>query len=246
MERREFLQKAGLASAATGMVWAAPSVLGASTAFAAGSCVNNASLDWDSSTARLMPAPSTSGTVTGYAVIPASGTSPAIRVNMSVARVGTPGTGSGVYNGVLNQTNGGIPGRQYFIGMANNASGEGYVMTFTFRNSADTAPVNVYNLKFTVADIDRSGASSPGYQDTVSVLPAPTSYVKYSANVTASGTPVDTFTATGGSNVDPSNDYGNVDLTYAGPINQVQVKFLSGTPYGNIQSISISDLTWCY
>ncbi len=37
VDRREFLQKTGVATAAAGAVWAAPSVLGSTTAFAAGS-----------------------------------------------------------------------------------------------------------------------------------------------------------------------------------------------------------------
>lgn len=249
VDRRTFLKYTGVAGAATGVAWVTPSVLGSTSAFAAGSCINHATLDWDSSTARSMPAPSIGGTVSGYASIPASGGSPAIRVNITVTRVGTPGTGSGVYNGVLNQTNGGIPGRQYFVGMANNASNEGYTVQFDFRDSTNTNPVNVYNLAYTVTDIDSAGSTTNGYQDKIVISPTPAtgSYTTHSANVTGAGTTTSPFIAASGSgNVDPSNNYGNVDLTFAGPLNSTSVTFLSGNRLNAIQSISISDLTWCY
>ena len=45
-DRRAFLKKAGVAGAAAGGLWVAPSVLGSSSAFAVGSCVMRDTIDW--------------------------------------------------------------------------------------------------------------------------------------------------------------------------------------------------------
>ena len=243
VDRRRFLKYSGAASAVAGGVWVAPSVLGSSAAFAAGSCINHATLDWDNlGTGGSMPAPSTGGTVTGKAVIPASGSSPAIQVKMTVARINTPGTGAGVYNGILNQQNGGIPGSQYFIGMSNDTANEGYKMTFEFYNTAGTTRINVYQLDFTICDIDRSGTTNNGYQDVITLSPAPTSAVPGSTNVTGSNP----YSATAGDNTLPTSSDGNLHVTYSGPVNTVVVDFTSGNRHGSIQSVSIADLSWCY
>ena len=129
VDRRQFLQKAGVAGTAAGAVWVAPSVLGSSSAFATGSCINQAGLTWTSLGAGT-GASNTGANVVVSANIPASGSSPAIHVRVTIAPVAGPGNGNA--DGV--DTNSPFNGYTSFLklSMTNNAANIGYNVTFDF------------------------------------------------------------------------------------------------------------------
>ena len=250
VDRRQFIQKAGVAGAAAGTLWVAPSVLGSSSAFAAGSCINPAGLVW-STKAVGSGATNTGATVTLTYDIAASGSSPAIHVLVTIAPVGSPGNGnadgvdaSSPFNGFTSY---------YKASMTNNAAQEGYNITFNFYQGTaaggSTTPVNVYKLAFSIFDIDRNNVAA-GFNDQVSLTPG-FSILSQGSEVSGNGTappPAGTpwiGTGTGG----VTNATGTVAVQWpqnTNPVNTVQIQYRSFEILNGVQSIGISDLTWCY
>jgi hypothetical protein len=99
VDRRRFLRYSGAASAVAGGAWAAPSVRGTSTAFAAGSCQHNGALTWSSVTGGTHE-PNKNGTTTFTVQVPGTGGGPTAHVLVTVTAVGAPGTGNGNNGGV--------------------------------------------------------------------------------------------------------------------------------------------------
>jgi hypothetical protein len=250
VDRRQFLQKAGVAGAAAGAVWVAPSVLGSSSAFAAGSCINPAGLVW-STKAVGSGATNTAATVTLAYDIAASGTSPAIHVVVTIAPVGSPGDGnpdgvdaSSPFNGFTSY---------YKASMTNNAAQEGYNITFNFYQGTvaggSTTPVNVYKLAFSIFDIDRNNVAA-GFNDQVSLTPGFT-ILSQGAEVHGNGTaPPPAGTPWIGSGTGGITDSsGTVAVQWpqnTNPVNTVQIQYRSFEILNGVQSIGISNLTWCY
>lgn len=242
-DRRVLLRKGVIGAGAAGALWVAPSVLTLSSAHAAGSCVYSTSLDWDNLNGGSIGAPSTAATVNGFANIPQVGPYGPNRINMSVVRVGTPGGPGTAPNGIQNITLGALPGSHYCIAMTNNAANEGYRMDFTFRNAANTANVSVYNLSFTILDVDQSGTTLNGFQDIITITPAPSSFTKANPPFITGTNP---FQGVSGTNVDPAISDGNLTITFTGPVSSFSIQFTSGNRLNAQQAIGITDLTWCY
>ncbi len=154
VDRRRFLTYSGVASASAAGLWVAPSIIGTSSAFAAGSCVTFGALTWSSVTGGTY-APSTSSTVTFTVQVPGTGGAPDVHVVVTVTPVGTPGTG------LDRRRRRGEPVQRlytsfYKVAMKNNAVAEGYDVSFAFYSgTTGTTPINVYNLAFKIIDIDK-------------------------------------------------------------------------------------------
>ena len=190
IERRAFLQKAGLGAAVAGAAWVAPSVVGFDVAFAGASCAQQDTLNWNDYTSG------SAFTSKNYAVV---GPYAALTVTLSVTTVGTPSAYTGnktVQNGPF----GGVSANYWLLAMQNNAVNEGYDATFTFSRA-------VSNLRFTLLDIDRW---TNLYQDKVWIAGAAFNATKANAQVTGSGTSADPWlgSATGG--VADTSTAGNV------------------------------------
>lgn len=258
------MQKAGIAGVAAGAIWAAPSVLGSSTAFADGSCVYTGALLWSGLTKDSLE-PITNSTVTG--IVPITGVSPApsIRVVITVTPTASrPGAGSG-NNGGVRATVPYPPGTPtpvptglngnasyYAVNMNNGAVNRGYDITFAFQNSTGTLSRNVYNLKFTLYDIDRDIRSGDNnYVDAVTITGTPSG--THGVNVSGSGTNTPNSPWTG-SAVSPAggvtDQTGNVAIAYgvSVPINTTTISYRSNNTVNSnqIQYFGIGDLTWCY
>lgn len=264
VDRRAFMQKAGIAGVAAGAIWAAPSVLGSSTAFADGSCIYKGSLLWSTLT-KGASEPNTSKVVTLVDHLPGYGSVTGVTVTMTVTpSTPNPGAGSGNNGGVRATvpypgTNpGGLDGvaSYYALSMNNGAQNRGYTVTFSFTNTATNAPLNVYNLQFTIIDIDRDTTTTNNYKDAVAISPAPTSTI-LGSNVIGggTGTPGGTGTNpwTGKADAGIENASGDVAITYSGPISTTTITYWSDNSQtgkagtGNdIQYVGVGDLTWCY
>lgn len=272
VDRRAFMQKAGIAGVATAGLWAAPSVLGASTAFADGSLVNCTGLTWGTTPlfanvsggvalSNAATAPLVNNNRVMYARIPAQGTSPAIIVRVTVVPTNpNPGAGSG-NNGGVNATvpypgsnPGGLDGymQYYALNMNNGARNLGYTVTFAFFTSTGGATLgaakSVYNLKFTLYDIDLDSTTNNKYKDSVVLSTAPNS-VSLGTHVTGSGTPLSPWTGSSAANGGVIDQTGNAAVTYTGPIAATSVTYHSDNVTANqnqIQYVGISNLTWCY
>ena len=216
VDRRRFLKYSGAASAAATTLWVAPSVLGTSSAFAAGSCVYSGALVWSNVNGGSGEQPSTNSVVSFTAQVPGSGGGPDIHVVVTVSPVGSPGTGTNGSNGGINATspfNG--YSSFYKVSMTNNVANEGYNVSFAFYSgTTGTTPIDVYNLAFNIIDIDRA-TGNPGFNDRVWLTDG-FSIVSQGSEISGAGTSVNPWigTATGG----VTNDTGTVSVKYAGPV----------------------------
>jgi len=238
MDRRDFLAKAGVGTAAAGALWAVPSVAGFDAAFAGASCARTGIVDWDTYSV---------GTVWASQFFAAAGSHPALTVSTAgpAVQAGTPTAGAD--NGqVAAPTFGGIAERYYILRMTCNAAGEGFNVTFTFSTA-------VWNLRFSILDIDRSDqGGTTGWQDLVWVTqtgagPAFTFTGPGTApnTVTGLGTNGNRWTGNGGTNIPDTSTNGNANLIFAGPVTSVTIRYVSGDRLDVAQRIGISDLTFC-
>lgn len=223
-DRRGFLKKAGIAGAA---VWVAPTLLSATAAHAQGTCQQEI-LDWDDYTALSL---FTSGATTGPNPV---------TVTLGLANVPSPPTTTPQANNgrIVTGPSGGIAGNALFIGQNSQAAGVGQTITFTFSQP-------VYNLSFTVTDIDNA---SNAWFDLLEILTAGYTFAFATPTlVTGTGASgASRFQNTNNNlNLLNSDDRGNVTLTWAGPVSSVQMRYTNGNQFGNSsQLIRISDLTF--
>ncbi len=239
VDRRRFLTYSGVASASAAGLWVAPSIIGTSSAFAAGSCVTFGALTWSSVTGGPY-APSTSSTVTFTVQVPGTGGAPDVHVVVTVTPVGTPGTGSGGVD-VGSPFNG--YSSFYKLAMKNNALAEGYNVTFAFYSgTTGTTPINVYNLAYKIIDIDRIDEHD-AYNDQV-WLTNGFSILSQGSEVTGAGTSTTPWSGTAIDGV--SDDTGTVSIAYAGPVSATTVSYRSSQYFGKSQDVAIGDLSWCY
>jgi len=232
IERRAFLQKAGLGAAVAGAAWVAPSVVGFDVAFAAGSCAVPGTYSF---------ATMTSGNAPTATTLTATGGKPAVTITPSLAST-NGGGGTNNYT-VQNAQVGGQTANSLRLSMDVGASGRGYSVTFTFS-------VAVTNVVFSLFDIDRQNNGGSGFQDTVSLTVTPGSSTwtdtKPGATVvTGNGTSTTPWIGTGNTQVVPSSPDGNVIVTIPGSVTAVTVNYRSGDLWGAAQAIAISNLTFC-
>lgn len=243
IDRRRFLTQAGAAGAAAGAVWVAPSVLGSSTAFAAGSCQVTHQINWTSAT---YPEGSLAwgGNVDSqnFTLTPTIfGTSQSVPydITMTVTKVGTfdqPKAQVDTSNfGTLNNT--------YRLWMqGTSAATFGWDVTFTWPPSNPA-----YRLNLTLTVIDENTASGSEYRDQVYVTPEADDYGGSSKFIGGSGTSVDPWHGKSGV-VDAGSTSGNLGASYSQsvPLNSMTISYRGdSTLYGALQSIGINNLTWC-
>ena len=235
IDRRETLRKAGAAAAVAGTAWVVPSIIGTS-AYAAGSCLQEVVFDWGTLTAGTQ-VPAAPATLASYAAIPGY---PALTISQSLAQVGTPGASSNApATGFVGSGEfGGRTANYYRFAMNNDASGEGWTATFTFSNP-------VYNVRFQLLDIDTAGSATDGFRDLV-VLTSPASFgFTLDPGGTVSGNGTSGTPWTGESTVDTDEDNGNVNVTILGPVSTFSISFLSGDRINANQAIGIDNITFC-
>jgi hypothetical protein len=229
LDRRGFLVKAGVGTAAAGALWVAPSVLGIDTAFAGASCLQTGTLDWDTFTTGNTP-PATlvsQGAVGSY---------PALTLSYTLTPVGTPNAQTG-NNTVTAGPEGGINQKFYQLRMTPGSAGQGFNLTYTFSQP-------VYNLKFIILDIDRS---QNAWVDIAWITSAAafTFTSNNNPSYTGNGTAATPWTATGNTAVPNTANNGNANITFAGPVTTFTISYRSGNPNGTEQHIGIADMTWC-
>ena len=241
VDRRRFLTYSGVASASAAGLWVAPSIIGTSSAFAVGSCVTFGALTWSSVTGGPY-APSTSSTVTFTVQVPGTGGAPDIHVVVTVAPVGTPGSGSGgvdvgsPFNGYTSF---------YKLAMTNSAVAVGYDVSFAFYSgTTGTTPIDVYHLAFKVIDIDRAGTGGGGGFNDQVWLTSGFSTVSRGSEVGGTGISTDPWRGTSSAGV--TDDTGTVSVDYAGPVSATTVSYRSSQFTGWAQDIAIGNLSWCY
>jgi len=228
LDRREFVKKAGIGAAGAGALWVAPSVLGIDAAFAGASCLQQDTLNWNNFTAGNTP-PATLQT------FPAVGSYPAVTLSYTIATVGTPGAGTN-NNTVQAGPQGNINSNYYRMSMTASAAGQGRTLTYTWTR-------NIYNLRFTIVDIDRI-TGTQNWQDVVWLSVTPT-IISQGPRVSGAGTAANPWSGNGTTNVGPNSSDGNVSLSIAGPITTLTINYRSGNPFGTEQFVGIENLTWC-
>lgn len=226
LSRRQLLERLAVGGA---IVWSAPLI--SSPAYAAGpaSCVNS-TLDWNT-----LGTPGTtfsSATVAGVT----------ITLNPSTFYGGT--TALGTNRTIIASPIGGIAtqGVQFEQTPIN---GGGQNISFTFSRA-------VYNVSFTIADID---TVTGNWSDRVIVVsPSTFTYsMPTGSTVIGAGTSTGTTTTTGpfrnsNNNLNYSNSQngGNVTITFPGPLTTFQMKFQCDTiSGGSNQLIKISPIGFC-
>jgi hypothetical protein len=254
------MQKAGVAGAAAGALWVAPSVLGSSSAWAAGSCVHTGGLAWSTTTFAGTSTPNTGGAVSFSATLTTAG-SPTTYIVVTVTPT-NPNPGAGTGSGGSSNTGGvdqavpypagqsatGLNGvaSYYVMNMANTAASRGYTVKFDFyANAAHTTVQTVYNLKFALIDIDTDSTSTNKYKDNVWLSTAGYGATPGS-EVGGAGTLGSPWTGNGTVGVDDGS--GTVTVTYPKTqgLSTLSVMYQSGNAAGGIQYVGIGDLTWCY
>lgn len=232
LDRRAFLTKAGVVGAAAGAAWVAPSVTGAFSAFAGSSCTTTGSIVWSDEGTGTPP--------TSYTRGPSGNT---VTITRSLTAVGTP-NGLTDNDTVVYEQSGGSTHYWYEIFMDNNAEGEGYEATFSFNR-------NLYNVKFTLIDIDWSGSGN-GFIDDVWLTATggntsfTASYPSSTPSFSGSGTASDHWR--GDAEAATNSNDGNVDVTFAGPITSFTIHYLGDANSGtnpNQQAIGLNDITFC-
>lgn len=248
VDRRAFLQRAGVAGAAAGALWVAPSVIGTSSAFAGTSCINQFAFKFSTmtngatvgnGTARAMNVVSGSGSHTLTVGTPvATGTTNPTSIN-NIAAFNSYGT------------------QRYWLSMGSNHSvGVGWDVTFTF-------DVDMYNVTFTITDIDRAYNGADNYVDQVWLdgksaanNPAPFGISNRGTYVGGgNGTSQsDAFVGTGTAASSDTDTTGSVTITFGGPVKTFTFHYFAlkagnggggyASPVSN-QYVAIGDIATC-
>lgn len=264
IDRRRFMQTAGVAAGAAGALWAAPAVLGTSNAFAGDSCVETGGMAWSSiPTSGNWPYAPTTGSARVFTVAATNltGSHPAVNVRITVTPIGSPGAGQG--SGGSNARGGvdqavpypnnpapsGLNGvaSYYVMNMSGAGAGLGYTFKIEFLLASNGTKVTVSKLEYDVLDIDRS-TSGNQYKDLVWItqsggVPTFTDTPK-GANITGSGTAGSKWTSTNTSGVQDST--GTLHVTYTSAVDATTLNYAGAENRDGIQYVGIGDLKWCY
>jgi hypothetical protein len=178
-----------------------------------------------------------------------SGIYPAINVATALGTVGTPGAANtaGTNFTVSNYQLGGNTANKLVLDMQNNASSEGYTVTYTFTRQSNGQPYSVFNLNFTMFDCDSQ--TGPDFIDNIYLTWTGTATMgaTLGAYVQGSGITGAPWTGDKGGdhNAGQTDPSGNIVVTFTGGVSQLVIHYLSGTIFGSEQFIGISNLTWC-
>ena len=217
-----------MGGAAAGALWVAPSVVGFNTAFAGASCLQQDTLNWGNFTAGSTPPAS-------LHTFPAVGSYPAVTLSYALTTVGAPGAGTN-NNTVQAGPSGGIAGNYFRVSFTATVANIGRDLTYTWSRP-------IFNLRFTISDIDRTTTGGQNWQDVVWLN---TAFVATQGpRVSGSGTAATPWTGNGTTNVGSGSSDGNVVITIAGPISSLTISYRSGSPTGTEQYVGIENLTWC-
>jgi hypothetical protein len=237
LDRRDFVKKAGLGAAGAGALWVAPSVLGYNAAFAGTSCLQQDTFDWS-----VNPPAGIGATMPMSKTYAAVGSYPAVTFSASLAAVNGPGAGNNPSQQVVNSTFGGFTGDFYKLSMTNTANTQGYDVTFSWTRT-------IYNLRFTLVDIDRFlDTGTTGFQDRVWLTgPSAWTSTRGSEIGGTAGTAADPWVGTGNTDVAAGSANGNVNVTAnpAAGLTSVVIHYRAGDLLRDVQSIGILNLTWC-
>ncbi len=240
LDRRQFVKKAGIGAAGAGALWVAPSVIGYNAAFAGASCLQKDTLNYTGQ----------SGAPTSPLNFATVGSYPSIDVTTVLGTVGTPGAANAAGGNFVVTTFelGANTASKLVLDMNDNATGEGYTVTYTFTRHSNNAAYTVFNLAFSMFDIDSQ--ANPGFIDNVfltwvgtATMNTPTlgSYVQGSGSA---GTPWQGNKG-GDHNAAGNSANGNIGVSFTGGLSSLTIHYLSGTILGSEQYIGISNLTWC-
>jgi hypothetical protein len=228
-DRRAALKKGAIGVGAAGALWAAPSVMGFDAAFAGSSCAQRDTLDWTPY----------SGLTFSSKTYPAISSFSALTVtHPAITTVGSGVVAVAPNDAIVTQNFGGQSAAYYQIQMNNTKTGVGYNATFNFS-------ATVYNLKFTLFDIDYTASS---WKDTVWIGGTFTGFstnrtgFSTPATFSGSGTVGTPWTGTAGAASSVSNGNVNVVMTTCSTFT---LSFRSTTPIGTSQRIGLGNLTWC-
>ncbi len=252
IDRRKFLTYTGAAGAATGAAWVAPTVLGASTAFAAGSCEKGDEIRW---TDYLDGAYEVGTVGQTFPLTPTRYMGPGepdYKVNMSVTPVGSVSSRHASVR-IANFSN---VTAVYLLEMTGVADSEaesgladwGWDITFSWPPGR-----HAYRLSLSIGDIDENNPDDPGYEsqspefkDYVFVNNAPDSVGRDPDRVSGNGTGTP-WTGIAG----PQNDQGStgqvtVNYNVGHELSSLTISY-RGDPKlaGATQNIGITNLTWC-
>lgn len=239
IDRRKFLTYTGAAGAATGALWVAPSVLGSSSAFAAGSCEETHQINWVDYVGGAFASTGGSQSFTLTPTIYGTNQSTPYDITMTVTQVG-------VFNSPQAQVdtnNFGLLNNTYRLWMEGTSPASfGWDITFTWP-STDQA----YHLNLTLTVIDENTAS-PGYRDIVYLTPEHfTGGQRDPDYVAGNGKSATPWQGKNGV-VTGSSINGNIGTsdTQSGPLGSVTISYRGDpTLYGAMQSIGINNLSWC-
>lgn len=250
-DRREFLQKTGVATAAAGAAWAAPSVLGTSAAWAGGpSCQSKFILPFSTGTFSGKLAGTPTANSVSVTKISGPGPTPTLTALIAATSNPTPNTNNNTVTAAA------APGQTYTTKMyvlhmnSTHNTNQGYSVTFTFG-----APV--YQVQFQIVDIDKNTAGGQNYDDQV-WLTATGSNTAFTiptgtrgANVIGGGGTSQTDAFRGNAVSNYNDNTGSVTINYAGPIDSFTLNYRSllGTGTGTTgvteQFIGLRDITFC-
>ncbi len=245
LDRRVFLQRAGIAGAAAGAAWLAPSITGASTAFAGTSCISGTgAINWADYTTNSTPPTSFTKGPSGNQVT----------ITRSITAVNTPNPTS-ENNTVRSAAYGsGSTHKFYKMMMSNgsNWSGVGYDATFTFNKPLYTVAFSLFDMDSTLGTYDPSDYNFVDVVWLTATGSNQTFSATYSPSRTFSGDGTSTTHWQGTSLATDAGVTGNADVTFDGPITGFTIHYRSGnadstSPYEDTtqQSIGLGDITFC-
>jgi hypothetical protein len=255
IDRRRFLQRAGLGAGAAGALWVAPSVLGYDAAFAGNSCVVQDTLAWGTQ----WPGGAAVSTGAGGINFAATGGKPLVNLKLTVGNAagGAPGTPDPTNlhssrftpNTNAGDTNdprelGGIANNSWLnMQFATGGTFRGYLLTFTF------APA-VYNLRFNLYDVDQyTGGGTANYRDSIAINATPASFTANTpANISGNGSNATPFLGVENTNtglVTNTSMAGNIAVVVAGPITTLTITYVGTLNSTSNQVVGIGDMTWC-
>jgi hypothetical protein len=244
IDRRQFVKRAGIGVAGAGALWVAPSMLGFDAAFAGPSCLQKDTLDYSTQTRGSAPA-----SPVNYNAV---GIYPRIHVATALGTINSPtaDNGTGGNFTVQNFQLGANNANKLCLDMNNDAAGDGYTVTYTWTLFPSGAAATIYNLAFTMYDVDSQ--ASPGFIDTVyltwtgaaTINPTLTTLGSY---VQGAGTPLSPWTGDKGGdhNAGQGVTNGNIGVQFSGGLSQLVIHYYSGNILGSEQYVGISNLTWC-
>ena len=242
-DRRAFLKKAGVAGAAAGGLWVAPSVLGSSSAFAVGSCVMRDTISWSNySNGGLDLTSGGSVGLTPHRVL-GPGT-PSYNVTMTVTPIGTVTSPSAAVS-YADWDNTSVTYLLQYTASDSSGSPFGYDVKFEWPTGS-----HAFNLNFQIGDVDEDITSTGAeFRDQVYLEPllGTGDNATVSSTIAGAGTSASPWYGNAGPQTNVSNQ-AQVSVSYATTteISSMTIHFRGVSTYlGGVQNIAITNLAWC-